>query len=48
MGFNEKQFAITKDKESEKVYKEIHEDSKVQYNQIFKDTDSYAKYEGIY
>ncbi|CAD8134814.1 unnamed protein product [Paramecium octaurelia] len=46
-GFNEKQFNITKDKETENVFKEIHKGSKIQYNQLFRDIDSFTKYEGI-
>ncbi|CAK83164.1 unnamed protein product (macronuclear) [Paramecium tetraurelia] len=46
-GFNENQFNITKDRETEKVFKEIHKGSNIQYNQLFQDLDSFTKYEGI-
>ncbi|CAD8146605.1 unnamed protein product [Paramecium pentaurelia] len=46
-GFNENQFNITKDRETEKVFKEIHKGSNIQYNQLFQNIDSFTKYEGI-
>lgn len=47
LGFDERAFIINKDKETEKIFNELHKDSRLGFNETFKNTDSYQKNEGI-